>query len=212
MLYNPSCNLIEFDTDSKTHQFLNLDRIIFLDFDGVLHPDGCDVSMDFCYMQNFCSVIGDVDPNFQVPIVISSMWRLTVKLDEMRSYFPKEIARQIIGVTPDLYVKPISSISWNDTTTNDGLREAEIKRWMSTYCPAGQWLAIDDRARYFSIDCQNLFLVPGFIPGEGDGITNTVSDNLKARLKVFLNQTLHPRRATHLRRQRSISDHGFSSQ
>ena len=42
------------------------------------------------------------DPSGVVPIVMSSAWRHTQRLEEIKRNFPKDISRRIVGVTPDL--------------------------------------------------------------------------------------------------------------
>jgi hypothetical protein len=186
--------LIGFDPDLP-QGYLNMDRILFLDFDGVLHPDAADTDMYFCYMTEFCDVLRQVDPNGEMPIVVSSMWRFTDRIPCLRSHFPDDVARRIVGVTPDLFdsddERNSGSRGWGMAgsakgDSNYGSREREILAWMDKFAPAGQWLAIDDRAKYFSVQCQNLFWVPGIYEDEGCGINSIVADRLLQRLNEFI--------------------------
>lgn len=193
---NAMVPLIGFDPDLPPG-YLNMDRILFLDFDGVLHPDSADKDMYFCRMNVFCDVLRKVDPQGEMPIVVSSMWRFLDRLPSLRSHFPDDVARCIVGVTPDLFDhKDSGSGGWGmagsvNGDSNYGSREREILAWMDKFSPAGQWLAIDDRASYFSMTCQSLFLVPGLYDSEG-GISSTVADHLLQRLNEFTQQQNNP--------------------
>ena len=125
-------------------------RLLFLDFDGVLHPQHESHDNPFGYMDNFCALMRDADPLGQVPIVISSSWRLMYPIDTLRTHFPNDIAARILDVTP--FLLP-------DNPDPRGSREREITAWMAAHAPHGQWLAVDDIALHFEIDCPHLFLV-----------------------------------------------------
>lgn len=83
------------------HRFLTRDEstltgtntmLLFLDFDGVLHPqyDGepTPVSELFCHLPRFESILQDFP---SVEIVISSTWRNQFTLEELRSRFSPDI-------------------------------------------------------------------------------------------------------------------------
>jgi hypothetical protein len=163
---------------------LSFDRVIFLDIDGVLHPDSGDPAMQFCFVTNFFEALEAVRPQRDVPIVISSTWRMTSTMDAMREHFPHAMHHQIVGVTPDL------DVSWEPRANAN--RQSEIQAWMRENSPSGQWLAIDDRAELFEIDCKNVFLVPQYRPGLGAGLNLQVSDELKQALRVFLKRPTRP--------------------
>lgn len=75
--------------------------ILFLDFDGVLHPeyDGQATPADivFCHLPRFEGVMRDYP---KVEIVISSMWREQFPLAALRARFSPDIAARSIGTTP----------------------------------------------------------------------------------------------------------------
>lgn len=77
--------------------------ILFLDFDGVLHPqydaEPTPVSEIFCHLPRFESVMRDFP---SVEIVISSTWCIQFSLDELRSRFSPDIAARIIDGTPKI--------------------------------------------------------------------------------------------------------------
>jgi hypothetical protein len=163
---------------------LNFDRVIFLDIDGVLHPESGDPAMQFCFVTNFFEALEAACPRLDVPIVVSSTWRMTSTMDAMRKHFPHAMHHQIVGVTPDL------DVSWEPRANAN--RQSEIQAWMCEISPKGQWLAIDDRAELFEIGCQNVFLVPQYRPGLGAGLNLQVSDELKHALRVFLKRPTRP--------------------
>lgn len=166
---------------------LNFERILFLDFDGVLHPEGCGMEMNFCFMTNFCDVLREVDPQGEMPIVVSSMWRFDTSIEKLRDNFPDDIGRQIIGVTPDLPAPP--AIGWERsgaTPSSRGQRQKEIQAWMRENSPCGEWLAIDDRPSWFEDDCPHLFAVPGLYDETGGGISIVIAIDLQERLQKFL--------------------------
>jgi HAD domain in Swiss Army Knife RNA repair proteins len=180
--------LLGYDPRENTGR-LNFDRVLFLDFDGVLHPDNLEPDRLFCYMPGFCEVIRKADPKGEMPIVISSMWRFNSTVDQMSAHFPSDIARQIIGVTPDL-LDDDEGEPWGwemngRSSRQAGSREREILTWMSEYSPAGEWLAIDDRASYFRPNCPHLFFVPGIHDNEGCGLEDEVCKDLSVRLEEF---------------------------
>lgn len=122
---------------------------IFLDFDGVLHPEPCFDSCDyFCFLRRLETVLRDFP---SVDVVISSTWRTTRTLDVIRSIFSTDIRKRIVGYTPN----------WQD---NEELldvigfqREAEIEAWLrSSDEPWEKWIAIDDKAYLFRPFSPNL--------------------------------------------------------
>lgn len=123
--------------------------ILFLDFDGVLHPINRHEGLFFC-MPLFESVMRE---HSCVEIVISSAWRGYYELPKLGSFFSTDIGDRIIGVTPNLYVP-----GWD--VDHRGLRETEINTWLKeTGRTADPWLAIDDDVSCFSPECPRLVLV-----------------------------------------------------
>ncbi len=111
--------------------------ILFLDFDGVLHPqyDGQAVpeNVAFCHLPRFESLMR-VYP--LVEIVISSMWRNQFSLDNLRARFSSDIAERIVGATL-MEDSQSSPIFWQ--------REMEILRWLSINHRSNEhWVALDD--------------------------------------------------------------------
>lgn len=119
--------------------------ILFLDFDGVLHPffplaDLPDEeNKHFSYLPNFEQVVRE---NSHVRIVISSTWRLQRSLDEIKMIFSPDIAQLILGVTP--------TIPGHDSHV-DGGRQVECEAWLAQKnLKTTPWIAIDDMFNLFS--------------------------------------------------------------
>ena len=160
--YNPdavvaTCELVGFDARMSSRP-LDLSRVLFLDFDGVLHKEGAHSRDEFCYAELLERTIRVVDPQGRLPIVISSMWRYQRGLVALRDHLPRVLSEQVVGVTPEL--PKAMQPGWLDAASiRTASREMEIEAWMREFSPAGEWLAIDDRSSLFSTDCPSLFLV-----------------------------------------------------
>jgi hypothetical protein len=169
---------------------LDFSRVLFLDFDGVLHPESCAERDLFCYLPHFSTALKKVDPEHRVPIVISSLWRHHCMLPQIRSYFPEDMAGQIVGVTP--YMTDQEAMDVQDWAPYGGEqsrachRQREVVMWMAAHAPQGRWLAIDDRAAYFHKDTPHLFLVPKLVYQGDSGITIYQAPALAERLNAFL--------------------------
>lgn len=116
--------------------------ILFLDFDGVLHPDPCyDEKSLFCRAPRIESVLRDFP---EVLVVISSTWRERRSLPELKSFFSSDISNRIIGTTP----------CWKDFSDLFEViryqRQTEVEAWLrESGEPWQSWIAIDDKAFLF---------------------------------------------------------------
>lgn len=121
--------------------------VVFLDFDGVLHPMP---SWQHEVLQQM-PVLADVLRQFPgVEVVISSSWREHYSLEEMKEFFAEDIRHLVVGVTPVL--------RQGDASTPFE-RQREIEAWLQANRSGGRpWLAIDDWAEGFEPNCQNLLL------------------------------------------------------
>ncbi len=185
-------SLVQFDPDLPPGA-LNFDHVLFIDFDGVFHPEGTPPCDEFQFVPGFCEVLRQFDPDGLIPIVVRSMWRFSTTIEQLRSHFPDHVGRQIVGVTPDLTpAKPVHAINainaWGDGTLAPirGQRQRECERWMGDHAPAGSWLAIDDRDNLFESGCANLFLVPDVYVEDGGGLTDQQCKKLGWRMSKFL--------------------------
>lgn len=121
--------------------------ILFLDFDGVLHPLARPHG-PFTRVPEFERLMRGYPA---VEIVISSSWREGYKLEQLRAIFSDDIAGRIIGLTPVL-----------QPCDHKHVREAEIQLWLRSNDRVSEgWVAVDDCALLFSPGCNNLVLVDG---------------------------------------------------
>jgi hypothetical protein len=119
--------------------------LIFLDFDGVMHPAGCDTSRYFCNLAAFEAVLRE---HPHVALVIASTWRHAYPLDEIKRNFSADIAGRIVGKTP----------TWEDEG-DEHIRYQEIRKFLKHPKLAGlRWVAVDDSRHEFPPDCPNLVL------------------------------------------------------
>jgi hypothetical protein len=132
--------------------------ILFLDFDGVAHPQPCFDANLFCRLHLIEAVLRE-RALLDVGIVISSSWRENHTLKEMHAFFSQDMQGRVIGCTLDL-TKLTSD--WLPGQAQEFARERECQAWMQTNCPLGTpWLAVDDRADWFRPDCANLLVIDG---------------------------------------------------
>lgn len=131
--------------------------ILFLDFDGVLHPFyrrsdlPDDENLPLAYLPRFESVLRDFP---EVRVVVSSDWRHHHTLDELRLFFSPELRSQIIGVTPRL-----------DKGAGDwtGYRQREALAYLNSIGePSSPWIAIDDDALNWLPDARLVLCNDGF--------------------------------------------------
>lgn len=146
-------------------------RTLFLDFDGVLHPEFCHESKHFSCLPVFEQVLRQVP---DCDVVITSTWRLQMPLDSLRARFSPDVASRVIDVTPErgqLEDVPGPLLGFE--------REAECHAWLhANGRVALPWLAIDDRPWLYRPFCPTLFLVNGKL-----GLTLSVAEDLMARLR-----------------------------
>lgn len=143
--------------------------LIFLDIDGVLHPehDGEATPADqvFCHLPRFEAVMRDFP---MVEIVISSMWRYQFTLDQLRARFSPDIAARIIDTTAK-------------TERIDGYlparREGEILDWLAASGRECSWIALDDAAWQFQQYRDRLVVCTWHI-----GLNDEVESQLRAAL------------------------------
>lgn len=148
--------------------------VLFLDFDGVLHPEHCHESKHFCRLPILEVALRQVPETI---VVISSTWRLEQSLEDLRQRFSPDIASMIQGVSPRY-----CSLKNIQNTLVAYEREAECHAWLWTNnLPHCNWLAVDDRSWLYRPFCKSLFLVDG-----RDGLTEDAANQLVKRLHSLL--------------------------
>jgi hypothetical protein len=139
--------------------------IIFLDFDGVMHPvNQTDL---FCREEHLARVLRDFP---DVEIVISSSWRETHTLKNMLTFFLTDLRSRIVGMTPVVEIR--------DTVDMPGVRLREINKYLTdTGNQHRRWVALDDDPGIFPARCTDLILCDG-----NHGFGNVAEKALRAAL------------------------------
>jgi hypothetical protein len=139
-------------TPAKPHKPLT----IFLDFDGVLHPQQAQRGQEWSWLGRIEFLLHEAlqDPSAQ--IVISSAWRIYHSVDELRAYVGPQIAAKVIDTTPIF---------------EPSTREEECLAWLEANgLTDAPWIAIDDLASDFkNHSAEHLVPIdPVFGPGPDD--------------------------------------------
>ncbi len=155
--------------------------ILFLDFDGVVHPEPSHEKRAFTSLHLIEEVLREFE---SVEIVISSAWRLDYgsemqAVDELKFKFSVDLQPRVAGVTPTIP-------SFDRLDSADGLylyqREAECLSWLRKNRPVWtDWVALDDRAYLFKPFCLNLIVIDGKV-----GFSRIDQDQLRQILEVKL--------------------------
>jgi len=116
--------------------------ILFLDFDGVLHPqfprkDRSEAeNKPFAYVPRLEGVLRDFP---HVDIVISSSWRTFSSLAQIQARFSPDIAQRIIGVIPTLKQTEFG------VAYAERVRNREVRAWIEAHGRNDEpWVALDD--------------------------------------------------------------------
>lgn len=116
---------------------------VYLDFDGVLHPNFAVEDQLFSHMQALTTAL----EGLQVRIIISSSWRFQDEMDYLKGQFDTRIQGQVVGRTGDAHIGKWAR--WNEITQH--AKTHHIKKW----------IALDDAYMEFPPDCKELILCDG---------------------------------------------------
>ena len=150
--------------------------ILFLDFDGVTHPDPCDKERLFESLPLLESVLRSF-PDVQV--VLSTTWRQNYPIGELRDLFSNDIVARVIGGTP-----AISDYDrdWYPVALSERPRQREVEAWLhQNRTLAHPWVAIDDRPLWFNTECPNLLVTDrtiGFTESNADQLQQMILERL----------------------------------
>lgn len=115
-------------------------KILFLDFDGVLHPTSARIPNLF----NRASLLNSIIANSHCSIVLSTSWRFTHSLADLCSLLPKQTASQVIDITGPAHI-------------GEHARYREILNYLTRFKNQPyDWRALDDSFWEFPIDCTEL--------------------------------------------------------
>lgn len=114
-------------------------KLIFLDFDGVLHSIAANKHELFCK----APLLNNLLTAHPCEVVISSSWRLHFQLDELRQRLKPPLSNLVVGQTG-----PREVGRWP--------RFVEIKNYINLNKPQASWRALDDAINEFPVDCPAL--------------------------------------------------------
>ena len=116
---------------------------LYLDFDGVLHPNFVGKGQLFSHMPKLTKAV----EGMPLCIAISSSWRFYENFDYLKSLFPPVIRSQVVGCTGPAHIGKWPR--WN-----------EIKRHATAH-GVTDWIALDDAFMEFPPECKELILCDG---------------------------------------------------
>jgi hypothetical protein len=124
---------------------LRSSRVIFLDFDGVLHPADylrfieVDGELVFGSDARFCwaGVLWDLIKDHDCGLVIHSSWRTSFALADIKDMLPPELASRVLGVT------------------GGGARFRSIEAYVEAH-RLREYLILDDEPEEFPLDLDAL--------------------------------------------------------
>jgi hypothetical protein len=119
------------------------EKYLYLDFDGVLHPNFVGKGQLFSHMEKLTKVV----EGKPLRIVISSSWRFHENLDYLRSLFGSTTQSQIVGCTGPAHIGKWPR--WNE------IKNHAIANGVS------DWVALDDAYMEFPSECKELILCDG---------------------------------------------------
>lgn len=141
--------------------------VIFLDFDGVLHPtdylrfDLVNGELVLAEDTRCCwsEILWGLIMQYDCRVVIHSSWRESYSLDDLRGLLPSELAKRVVAVTID------------------GNRYESILDYVEN-AKVMNYIILDDSADEFPIGCDELLLC--------DGSTGLSRPEIQDRVKGFL--------------------------
>ena len=125
--------------------------ILFLDFDGVLHPSqaymgrhGPDLAGEgslFMWADLLAEELTDYP---RVQIVLSTSWARHLPYIQVRGYLPPDLRDRVIGSTwHRIRTEPAYRDGFQFSYWQTASRYQQVRRWVDLY-RVTQWLAIDD--------------------------------------------------------------------
>lgn len=134
-----------------------INKILFLDFDGVLHPS---ISTEFfTRLDVLWSAIQHSPPQ----IVISSSWRFQHPTRKLKQFLGPNIGKHVIGTTGEAFIGKYA-------------RHEEIKQWIALD-GCTDWAILDDSRFEFPENLPRLILCDA-----RTGMTQEKADELKSWL------------------------------
>jgi len=127
--------------------------ILFLDFDGVLHParavmgqHGPELAGDgslFMWADKLAELLAE---HLHVQIVLSTSWVRHLPVEQVRDFLPVRLRRRVTGSTwHSILHDPEYSRNLPMTYWHDASRYQQVRRWVRLH-GLRRWVAIDDDA------------------------------------------------------------------
>jgi len=121
-------------------------RLLFLDFDGVLHPNFCSPDQYFCRLPDLAKLLGSEDRRLR--IVISSSWRFHHSPAQLVQVFPEHVRARVVGGT-------------GEPVPGSHSRYNEILAFLGNRRDRDDWRALDDSLVEFPDRCPQLIACDG---------------------------------------------------
>ena len=151
--------------------------ILFLDFDGVLHPVGSTPAQCFTCLPLLEEFLRIEAPSWQV--VISSSWREYCSSQQLLQIFSPDLHARIIGSTPAEGDRSLHA-TWGAQASLYP-REIQIRHFLAQRGLSGEdWVALDDMKWWFREAEANNHLV---ICNPETGLLASDLDQLRIRLR-----------------------------
>jgi len=131
-----------------------MNKLLFLDFDGVLHPN---FSLENDYFNRIDLLLEALIGNTSgLEIIVSSSWRFHFTFAEILAYLPEQLCVLVSGVTPE--VGP-----------GRHQRYREIRAYLKQYGVIPDWRALDDDVAGFPKHCPQLISCDGRVGIDNNG-------------------------------------------
>ena len=112
-------------------------KVIFLDFDGVLHP-----THHGSALLSQLPLLESAIESHDCALVISSSWRFHMEMEDLKKLFSSSVRNKFVGVTGDAYIGAYA-------------RFHEIHAYVLQH-GVKDWRALDDSYWEFPQDCSQL--------------------------------------------------------
>ncbi|HUL68311.1 MAG TPA: HAD domain-containing protein [Burkholderiaceae bacterium] len=158
--------------------------IVFLDFDGVLHPDPCRDEQLFEHAPRLTRALEEFP---EASVVLSTSWRTFLKFEQLVEPLDADLQRRVIGVTPRFaeFAAKRELVPYR--------RQAECVHWLSQNgMNDAAWIALDDRPSWFEPYCENLVACDALV-GFDDEVAGRLRTGLlraRRRMTITLDEIL----------------------
>jgi hypothetical protein len=152
--------------------------IVFLDFDGVLHPDPCRDEQLFEHAPRLTRALEEFP---EVSVVLSTSWRTFLDFEKLVVPLDTDLRRRVIGVTPRFadFSAPRPLVPYR--------RHAECVQWLNDNgMNDAAWIAIDDRPSWFEPYCENLVACDALVGFNDEAAGRLRTGLLRARRQMTL--------------------------